>query len=74
MGVYLDRPDVDWDEVEELLVDAYRRVAPATLRRQLPTDQAFAGGAAPTGAGSGCDGRPATKSRTQSVAGPNRAS
>ena len=36
VGVYLDRPDVDWDEVEELLVDAYRLVAPATLRRQLP--------------------------------------
>jgi hypothetical protein len=34
--VYLDRPDVDWDEVDELLVEAYRLVAPATLRRQLP--------------------------------------
>jgi hypothetical protein len=36
VGVYLDRPDVDWDEVDELLVEAYRLVAPATLRRQLP--------------------------------------
>jgi hypothetical protein len=35
VGIYLDRP-VDWDEVDELLVNAYRFVAPATLRRQLP--------------------------------------
>jgi hypothetical protein len=35
VGVYLDRPAVDWDEIDELLTDAYRLVAPASLRRQL---------------------------------------
>jgi hypothetical protein len=36
VGVYLDTPEVDWATVEELLVEAYRLVAPATLRRTLP--------------------------------------
>ncbi|TQL78853.1 hypothetical protein FB566_4448 [Stackebrandtia endophytica] len=31
LGVRLDVPDVDWDEIAELVVDAYRAVAPATL-------------------------------------------
>ena len=74
VGVFLDRPDVDWDEIDELVVEAYRLVAPATCAGSWPTDQACAGGVAPTGGGSGFDGRPATKSRIQSVAGPNRAS
>lgn len=30
LGVYLDRP-VDWDEIAELVKDAFRTVAPATL-------------------------------------------
>jgi hypothetical protein len=34
VGVRLDG-DVAWDEVEELLEDAYRTVAPATLVRRL---------------------------------------
>ncbi|MGE0297320.1 MmcQ/YjbR family DNA-binding protein [Pseudonocardia sp.] len=31
VGVYLDVPDVDWDEIGELVVDAYRTVAPKRL-------------------------------------------
>ena len=34
LGVYLDVP-VDWDELESLLVDAHRLVAPPRLARQL---------------------------------------
>ncbi len=35
VGVYLDVPDVDWDEVAELVVDAYRSVAPKRLVARL---------------------------------------
>jgi hypothetical protein len=35
VGVYLDTGNVDWDEVAELIVDAYRLVAPKTLVRRL---------------------------------------
>lgn len=35
VGIHLDLPDVDWDEVRELIVDAYRIVAPKTLVKQL---------------------------------------
>jgi len=38
LGAYLDVPDVDWDEIAELVVDAYRAVAPATLIAKLPDD------------------------------------
>src|SRR5512132_21688 len=31
VGIYLDLADVDWDEVRELLTDAYRLVAPKRL-------------------------------------------
>ncbi|MFP3900660.1 MAG: MmcQ/YjbR family DNA-binding protein [Acidimicrobiia bacterium] len=31
VGVYLDVDDVDWDEIRELIVDAYRIVAPKKL-------------------------------------------
>jgi predicted DNA-binding protein (MmcQ/YjbR family) len=31
IGVWLDRPGVDWDEVAELLVEAYRLSAPKRL-------------------------------------------
>jgi predicted DNA-binding protein (MmcQ/YjbR family) len=34
LGVYLDVP-VDWDEVAELVTDAYRAVAPRRLVAQL---------------------------------------
>ena len=34
IGVRLDR-DVDWDEIESIVRDAYRLVAPKTLARQL---------------------------------------
>lgn len=36
VGIWLDGPDVDWDEVRELLVDAYRLVAPKKLAAQVP--------------------------------------
>lgn len=36
IGVYLDVPGVDWDEVAELLTDAYRAVAPKSLTARLP--------------------------------------
>ncbi len=35
LGVYLDVP-VDWDELAEVVEDAYRCVAPKTLVAQLP--------------------------------------
>jgi hypothetical protein len=31
VGVYLDVPDVDWDRIEDIVEDAYRRIAPKTL-------------------------------------------
>lgn len=34
LGVRLDR-DVDWDEIRLILADAYRKVAPKTLVKQL---------------------------------------
>lgn len=35
IGVRLDVPTVDWDEIAELVVDAYRMVAPKRLIAQL---------------------------------------
>ena len=35
VGVDLDVPDVDWDEVAEMVVDAYRSVAPKRLVARL---------------------------------------
>jgi hypothetical protein len=34
LGVYLDVP-VDWDEVTEVVEDAYRCIAPASLAKRL---------------------------------------
>ena len=31
LGVYLDVPDVDWDEIAQIARDAYRVIAPAKL-------------------------------------------
>jgi hypothetical protein len=31
LGVYLDVPGVDWDQIGDLVVDAYREVAPRKL-------------------------------------------
>jgi hypothetical protein len=31
LGAYLDVPDLDWTEVDELVRDAYRLIAPKTL-------------------------------------------
>ncbi|HEV8372872.1 MAG TPA: MmcQ/YjbR family DNA-binding protein [Actinomycetota bacterium] len=38
LGVYLDVP-VDWDEVAELVLDAYRMVAPKRLLAELDTGE-----------------------------------
>lgn len=38
VGVRLDR-DVDWDEVAEILADAYRKVAPKKLVAQLDAER-----------------------------------
>lgn len=35
LGVWLDRPGVDWDRVELLLTDSYRLTAPKRLSAQL---------------------------------------
>jgi hypothetical protein len=35
LGVYLDVPDVDWTEIEEIVTDAYREVAPKRLVSRL---------------------------------------
>jgi hypothetical protein len=35
VGVYLDVPNVDWDEIAELVEDGYRMVAPKSLLAQL---------------------------------------
>ncbi|MFM7412098.1 MAG: MmcQ/YjbR family DNA-binding protein [Planctomycetota bacterium] len=35
VGVYLDRPKLDWDEVRELVTDAYILVAPKRLSKLL---------------------------------------
>jgi hypothetical protein len=35
IGVYLDVPEVDWGRVDELVEDAYRVVAPASLVARL---------------------------------------
>jgi hypothetical protein len=35
VGLWLDDPKPDWDEVERLVVEAYRLVAPKRLQAQL---------------------------------------
>jgi hypothetical protein len=35
VGLYLDTAAVDWDEVRELITDAYRLVAPRSLARSI---------------------------------------
>ena len=35
LGVYLDVEGVDWDQIADLVADAYRRVAPAALIERL---------------------------------------
>jgi len=35
VGVYLDVDGVDWDQLEEIVEDAYRQVAPKTLVAKL---------------------------------------
>src|SRR5262245_57702681 len=38
IGVRLDDDDVDWDEVEGLVIDSYRKTAPKRLQAQLDED------------------------------------
>jgi hypothetical protein len=35
VGIYLDRPQVDWDEVRELVTDAYLIAAPKRLSKLI---------------------------------------
>jgi hypothetical protein len=35
VGIHLDRPDVDWDEVRELVTDAYIVAAPKRLSKLI---------------------------------------
>jgi hypothetical protein len=42
LGVYLDVP-VDWDEIAEIVEDAFRMVAPQRLSAQLDADQTSIG-------------------------------
>jgi hypothetical protein len=35
VGIYLDRPKVDWDEVRELVTDAYIVAAPKRLSKLI---------------------------------------
>jgi hypothetical protein len=35
LGVWLDVEDVDWDEIGEIVTDAYRQIAPTKLVAQL---------------------------------------
>lgn len=35
LGVYLDVPGVDWDEIAEIVAEAYRTVAPKKLAAQV---------------------------------------
>jgi hypothetical protein len=39
LGVYLDVPGVDWDEIAEIVADAYREVAPKRLAAVLDAQQ-----------------------------------
>lgn len=38
IGVYLDVPDVDWDEIAQIAREAYRVVAPAKLVARLDAE------------------------------------
>ena len=35
LGLWLDLPKIDWDEVEDVITEAYRLVVPRTLRSKL---------------------------------------
>jgi hypothetical protein len=35
LGVYLDVDDVDWEEIAEIVVDAYRQIAPKSLVERI---------------------------------------
>ena len=39
VGVYLDLGAIDWDEIEELAVDAYLLSAPKTLARRVEAER-----------------------------------
>jgi hypothetical protein len=38
IGVYLDVPGADWNQIADLVLDAYRQVAPRKLLEQLDRD------------------------------------
>ncbi len=39
LGVWLDVPELDWDEIAEIVTDAYREIAPKRLVAQLGSIQ-----------------------------------
>jgi hypothetical protein len=39
LGVRIDLPDLDWDEIAEVVRDAYRCVAPKTLVARISADR-----------------------------------
>lgn len=47
VGVYLDRDDLDWDELAELVEESYRLIAPKRLVRDRLPPGPPAGGAPP---------------------------
>ncbi len=38
IALRLDRPEIDWEEVRELLHESYRRIAPKRLAASVPLD------------------------------------
>ncbi len=40
LGVYLDVGDLDWDEIGEIVIEAYRVIAPPTLVARISGDNA----------------------------------
>ena len=58
LGVYLDVDDVDWEEIAEIVVDAYRQIAPKSLVARVPTGLVGSGSAEADRAGDGRADRP----------------
>lgn len=69
IGVYLDPARTDWDELAELLHDAWRMSAPKKLvaRHESASDEAAP--ARPSRAGAGSATKKATKKATRKVSG-----
>ena len=64
-GPEVDGVEVDWDEVGEVVADAFRVVAPRTLAAQLPAVPRPASGDAPPGAASSSGVSPRSSSASR---------